>query len=230
MNPPEHTKPKRSLKRSWFVHLNSNEKKKLWPGYIQSKSNIFILLHTSQDTENKYWRRCIHRPHLNNYKTSNHVACIPSKKVLDLRTRYTRYIKKWQKTNILLIFMISMITSLIIASQGRVIALLTLIFVTEMERDPSHPAKNFLTALRYIKATTNTLAFSPAFTVLSSGSECSSWFRFSSHSMCHPYSAWKTYFSITQGMFTSWLLHLKSRHLIYSVTNMREIKTAARKA
>lgn len=68
------------------------------------KSDIFMLLHINQNTEIKYWSRSIHRPQPNNHKTSNIMVCITSKKVLDLRTTYTRYIQKWQKTNFLLVF------------------------------------------------------------------------------------------------------------------------------
>lgn len=53
----------------------------------------------------------------------------------------------------------------IIRSQDRVVALITLTFVIDMETDPNHPTKDLLTALRYVKATTKPVAFSLAFTI-----------------------------------------------------------------
>lgn len=93
--------------------------------HLLTKSDIFIPLHINQSTAIKYWSRCIYRPKLNNHKISNHMACITSKKGLDLRTRNT--FKNDRKQ----------FSSSSLSLLCRVGALITLIFVIDIEREKS---------------------------------------------------------------------------------------------
>lgn len=127
--------------------------------YLVIKSDIFILLHTSQNTEIKYWGDV--SIHLSWTTAKHQIIWHASRKVWDLRTRYTKYNQKLHKTNFLLIFILDFYGDFFHHQiTGQIIAQLTFIFVIDMERDPSHPAKGFLTALRYVKATTKPVAFS----------------------------------------------------------------------
>lgn len=93
--------------------------------HLMTKSDIFIPLHINQSNAIKYWSRCIHRPKLNNHKISNHMACITAKKGLDLRTRNT--FKNDRKQ----------LSSSSLSRLCRVGALITLIFVINIEREKS---------------------------------------------------------------------------------------------